>query len=334
GNSTRNCYELRNGLGQRIYYALEEPSCGAGDLCRDTRGFTLRIQDSKQCNVMQIFRPCRSQTRWCPGCLETMVIRVPEGVLIGCVSQMWHPFEPKFCVDVSGETALNISGPCRLVSCFSDDHFRVMGPDKMTMVGKIWNKCTGVAAEYFTNSDCFGVQFPVDLDVNIKATLIGASFLISDLTGQTKGLYLPGAVWMKWMQMEITLVAKLSLALLNEVCCKVVDEEGPRSTSQDTWDHRSISSNISKATNPKEFQISSESEEEFYVVFSYYSHSSKSVGATAGADPQEADGRRGSSGGDGRSGPFGRWKLEQWVVFLWWWRQRGFSKWCRRQQQY
>lgn len=55
---------------------------------------------------------------------------------------------------------------------------QVLGPDNMTVVGKISNKCTGVAAEYFTNSDSFGVQFPVDLDVTIKATLIGASFLI------------------------------------------------------------------------------------------------------------------------------------------------------------
>ncbi|KAK1168220.1 hypothetical protein AOXY_G11112 [Acipenser oxyrinchus oxyrinchus] len=178
GNRTRNRYELRNGLGQRIYYALEDLSGGVGDLCRDTPGFTLRVQDSKLCNVMKIFRPCRSLTRWCPGCLETMLIQAPEGVPIGCVSRIWHPFEPKFCVSVSGETVLNISGPCRLVSCFSDDHFRVLGPDNVTMVGKISNKCTGVAAEYFTNSDCFGVQFPVDLDVNIKATLIGASFLI------------------------------------------------------------------------------------------------------------------------------------------------------------
>ncbi|MGH0149454.1 UNVERIFIED_CONTAM: hypothetical protein FKN15_061442 [Acipenser sinensis] len=110
--------------------------------------------------------------------LSVMVIQGPEGVPIGCVSQIWHPFEPKFCVNVSGEAVLNISGPCRLVSCFSDYQFRVLGPDNMTVVGKISSKCTGVAAEYFTNSDSFGVQFPVDLDVNIKATLIGASFLI------------------------------------------------------------------------------------------------------------------------------------------------------------
>ncbi|RXM37201.1 Phospholipid scramblase 2 [Acipenser ruthenus] len=117
----------------------------------------------------------------CPPGLEylsVMVIQAPEGVPIGCVSRIWHPFEPKFCVNVSGETVLNISAPCRLVSCFSDDHFRVLGSDNVTVVGKISNKFTGVAAEYFTNSDSFGVQFPVDLDVTIKATLIGASFLI------------------------------------------------------------------------------------------------------------------------------------------------------------
>jgi len=45
-------------------------------------------------------------------------------------------------------------------------------------VGKISKQWTGVMKEAFTDADNFGVNFPVDLDVKIKATLMAAVFLI------------------------------------------------------------------------------------------------------------------------------------------------------------
>jgi len=45
-------------------------------------------------------------------------------------------------------------------------------------VGKITKQWSGLAKEYFTDADNFGIQFPVDLDVKMKAVMLGACFLI------------------------------------------------------------------------------------------------------------------------------------------------------------
>lgn len=45
-------------------------------------------------------------------------------------------------------------------------------------IGKISKKWSGPNQEFLTHSDDFGVNFPIDLDVRMKAVLIGACILI------------------------------------------------------------------------------------------------------------------------------------------------------------
>ncbi|KAI8484103.1 Phospholipid scramblase 3 [Branchiostoma belcheri] len=45
-------------------------------------------------------------------------------------------------------------------------------------VGKISKQWSGLLKEAFTDADNLGIQFPMDLDVKVKATLLGALFLI------------------------------------------------------------------------------------------------------------------------------------------------------------
>ena len=49
------------------------------------------------------------------------------------------------------------------------------------MIGKISKQWTGFVREAFTDADNFGIQFPLDLDVKMKAVMIGACFLIVSL---------------------------------------------------------------------------------------------------------------------------------------------------------
>ena len=56
--------------------------------------------------------------------------------------------------------------------------FQVYSKDGETPVGQIRKQWSGIIKEYFTDTDNFGITFPMDLDVNVKATLIGACFLI------------------------------------------------------------------------------------------------------------------------------------------------------------
>ena len=66
----------------------------------------------------------------------------------------------------------NIHGPAKL-SIF----IQVMSKDQQ-VIGKISKHWSGILKEAFTDADNFGIQFPMDLDVKIKAVLLGAVFLI------------------------------------------------------------------------------------------------------------------------------------------------------------
>lgn len=46
------------------------------------------------------------------------------------------------------------------------------------VIGRISKQWAGLDTEMFTDADHFGVQFPMDLDVKIKAVVLAACFLI------------------------------------------------------------------------------------------------------------------------------------------------------------
>lgn len=50
--------------------------------------------------------------------------------------------------------------------------------DEKHHIGVIQKEWSGFARELFTVSDMFGIHFPLDLDVKIKAVLLGACLLI------------------------------------------------------------------------------------------------------------------------------------------------------------
>lgn len=45
-------------------------------------------------------------------------------------------------------------------------------------MGRISKQWGGLLREALTDADDFGLQFPLDLDVRVKAVLLGATFLI------------------------------------------------------------------------------------------------------------------------------------------------------------
>ena len=54
----------------------------------------------------------------------------------------------------------------------------MLSKDGETEVGKISKQWTGFIREGYTDADNFGATFPMDLDVKMKAVLLGAVFLI------------------------------------------------------------------------------------------------------------------------------------------------------------
>lgn len=59
---------------------------------------------------------------------------------------------------------------------------QVYAPDEETYVGRVTKQWSGLGKELFTDADNFGISFPLDLDVNVKATLLGAVFLLVSVT--------------------------------------------------------------------------------------------------------------------------------------------------------
>ncbi|XP_062341443.1 phospholipid scramblase 1 [Osmerus eperlanus] len=176
---TNNQYEIKNSLGQMIYTAKEDNDCCTRNCCGTLRRFQMKIKDLHDQEVIHIVRPFRCASCCFPCCLQEMEVQSPPGTTVGYVVQEWHPFIPKFSIQgASKETLLKIEGPFCACKCCQDVVFKVMGKDGDNVIGQITKQWSGMVKEMFTDTDNFGIQFPMDLDVKIKAVLLGACFLI------------------------------------------------------------------------------------------------------------------------------------------------------------
>ncbi|KFO32766.1 Phospholipid scramblase 1 [Fukomys damarensis] len=106
-------------------------------------------------------------------------IQAPPGVPIGYVIQKWDLFKQKFTVqNEERKDILKIVGICVTWTFCSDIDFKITSLDEKSVVGKISKHWAGFIREIFTDADNFGTQFPADLDVKMKAVMLGACFLI------------------------------------------------------------------------------------------------------------------------------------------------------------
>jgi len=179
GFETNNKYKVQNSLGQKIFMAKEDTDCCTRQMCGPLRPFDMTICDLTGTEVIHLYRPLNCQGCCFPCCLQTMEVHSPPGTVIGTIEQDWSLIYPRFTVkDESGEPVLRIHGPCWTCSCGGDVEFNVLAANDDTKVGMISKQWTGFAKEVFTDADNFGISFPLDLDVKVKATLLGAVFLI------------------------------------------------------------------------------------------------------------------------------------------------------------
>ncbi|XP_066475632.1 phospholipid scramblase 2-like [Tiliqua scincoides] len=191
GFETANKYEIKNALGQRIYFAAEENDCCTLNCCGASRPFTMKIVDNLGQHIIELIRPLRCSSCCFPCCLQELEVHAPPGTPVGYIKQIWHPCLPKFVIqNEAREDILKIVGPCVVCSCCADIHFEVMSVDEKENVGRISKQWTGFVKEAFTDADNFGIQFPMNLDVKMKAVMLGACFLIDFMffehTGQNK----------------------------------------------------------------------------------------------------------------------------------------------------
>ncbi|XP_074010293.1 phospholipid scramblase 1-like isoform X3 [Numenius arquata] len=157
----------------------EDTDCCTRNCCGPSRPFTLRITDNLGHEVITLQRPLRCSSCCFPCCLQELEVQARPGTPVGYIVQNWHPCLPKFTIqDEKRMDVLKIAGPCVVCSCCEDINFEVKSVDETCAVGRISKQWTGFLKEAVTDADNFGITFPMDLDVKMKAVMIGACFLI------------------------------------------------------------------------------------------------------------------------------------------------------------
>ncbi|CAJ0574658.1 unnamed protein product, partial [Mesorhabditis spiculigera] len=188
-----NKYAIYNAAAQQVYWAYEESGCCMRQCCANARGFTLHIVDNYQKEVLTIRRPfkccaCGNCCACCLPCQSEITVESPPGNVIGIVREQFGCCSFQLSVlnaDESHED-LKISGPnmCSFnwcCNCCSDKVFEILAPATNQPIGTIRKKWTGAVKEIFTDADNFVAEFPLDLEVKVKATLLAATFLVDFL---------------------------------------------------------------------------------------------------------------------------------------------------------
>ncbi|XP_059174851.1 phospholipid scramblase 1-like [Physella acuta] len=182
---TENSYTIYNKANQKCYYAFEKSNCCARQWCGPNRCFEIIVQDNFQKTVFTIYRPykclkCGSCVAWCSICQDEVQVTALDGTRLGKARQRCSCCRPHFIImDQNSNPQFEICGPfCQFTLCCKSIQFKVRSVQDGTQIGAISKYRGDFAKEAFSDADTFGVTFPIDLDVRLKATLIGCVFLI------------------------------------------------------------------------------------------------------------------------------------------------------------
>uniref|UniRef100_A0A1B6KSJ6 Phospholipid scramblase n=1 Tax=Graphocephala atropunctata TaxID=36148 RepID=A0A1B6KSJ6_9HEMI len=202
GYETTNKYAILNSLGQGIYCAFENSNCCSRNFFGHFRPFTMKVLDITKAEVIRIKRRLACESCLCPCYLQKVEIFAPPKKLIGSVHQTCSVIFPSFVVkNEKNVKVFRIKGPCCTYRICKDVEFKVISEDGQKEIGAISKAFSGVLKEAFTDADHFKVSFPLDLDVKLKATLIGALVLIDYMYYEnTKTLLDPFTV-MHWLSL-------------------------------------------------------------------------------------------------------------------------------------
>lgn len=187
GAETNNKYQIFDNTGREMFYAGEDNDCCTRNVCGSKRPFDMKIIDRSGMEVIHLYRPLGCGSCCFPCCLQSIEIHSPPGNIVGRVEQEWTCIIPQFKIkDAAGNVVLRIKGPCCTMSCCGTDvEFQVLSADGTVEVGRISKKWSGLVREMYTDADNFGIRFPADLDIKMKAVLLGACILIDFMYFET-----------------------------------------------------------------------------------------------------------------------------------------------------
>ncbi|OCT90937.1 phospholipid scramblase 2 [Xenopus laevis] len=151
-------FDVLTSDGQRIFQAEQNAHC-CGPL------FDVNIRDNSGNEVMVFMDSCKCS------CSREMEVYWPQGHTVGYVTVHWNQMVTHMSVlNSTKQTVLLILGPSFRSAIFGSSCFEVKSTDEQHVVGAIRNENESVT-----------VSFPLDLDVAIKAVLLGASFYLETI---------------------------------------------------------------------------------------------------------------------------------------------------------
>lgn len=188
-----NVYDIMTPNGKLpIFRAEEKSGVWARNCCGKWRGFEMRICDHSD----QIMFTCRRDFRccvcmcscdcmdWCCDAGRDKIFTYGEnGELYGHVEESGNCCcKVRYTVhDRRGDKVYTLVGPCceSTLPCLCPKaSFKVYDYHSGDKCGVIYKEWSGILREGFSDSDNFAIEFPHDIDVKMKAVLVGAVFLI------------------------------------------------------------------------------------------------------------------------------------------------------------
>ncbi len=166
GFETKNKYTISDRSGGRLYFAAEE----AGSMLlrwflKGLRPFTIAVLSEDGQVVLRVMRPFRFYFH------RAEVVNA-QGQSLGVIEKQFSIMRRIYSVfNSSGEEVFQLFGPILHPWTFQIKNNGVE-------YGKITKKWSGLLKEGMTDADNFGVTFPAQWDVKLKALFLGAVFLI------------------------------------------------------------------------------------------------------------------------------------------------------------
>jgi len=175
GFETKNRYAISDVSGSRLYLAAEE----AGStllrwFLKALRPFTIAVLTENGQVILRVIRPFRFY-------FHRADVVDSQGQTIGVIERRFSVLRRIYSVlDSSGEEVFQLFGPILHPWTFQIKNDGIE-------YGKISKKWSGLLKEGFTDADNFGVMFPAEWDVKLKALFLGAVFLIDFVHFENKG---------------------------------------------------------------------------------------------------------------------------------------------------
>lgn len=175
GFETKNRYAISDVSGSRLYLAAEETgSTLLRWFLKALRPFTITVLTESGQVILRVMRPFRFY-------FHRAEVFDSKGQTIGVIERRFSVLRRIYSVlDSSGEEVFQLFGPILHPWTFQIKNDGIE-------YGKITKKWSGLLKEGFTDADNFGVMFPAEWDVKLKALFIGAVFLIDFVHFENKG---------------------------------------------------------------------------------------------------------------------------------------------------